>query len=518
MRVSRGSVLFVGITLAVPLYATSAASARPHAALSVPSYGSTWLADAGTNQLVEYAPNASGSAAPVATISGAGTGLAGPTGVGVDARGDVFAANATASTITEYAPGASGDATPIATIGGSKTGLDTPSSLTVSGTNVWVTDPADNLVEAFSAGSSGNILPAMTLSGATTKLDHPVQVSSVGSFNEIWVLNTPSTGAPSLDLYVGEGGDARPVSRIAGARTDLTGADAIQANVDDRVDVAIGATNTVAEFSVDFGGGNRRPELTLHGAATGLDQPDGLAIDAAGRLSVLSAGDHSVRTYAFRARGNTAPIRSLTGLAATASAATIIAGGPGPVTHVRVSVFNHGAHIRWHRPRLTGGGVLRYYVTAFPERPGVNLVVFALDGGTRATHKTLHHLRDGVRYDFEVEVQNLFGFNENLGFAAGTPYGRPGAPRAVATAPGSQHGSVDVVWTRPADNGGKPISGYRVEVSNGRFTRHSAYRSIAVGPKRRHVVVHGVADRHHTFIRVLARNAIGLGTPSKIVR
>jgi len=95
--------------------------------------------------VTEYAPGAAGNAAPIVTISGAGTGLSGPADVTLDPAGDLFVANANGS-VTEYAKGADGDVAPIAAISGAATGLETPQGRRVR----YVTTAAlvNELVEA----------------------------------------------------------------------------------------------------------------------------------------------------------------------------------------------------------------------------------------------------------------------------------------------------------------------------------------------------------------------------------
>ena len=73
--------------------------------LAIDSSGDLFVANVDGSSVTEYAPGASGNAAPKATISGASTGLSNPHGLGFDSSGRLFVANAgTRSPSTPPAP------------------------------------------------------------------------------------------------------------------------------------------------------------------------------------------------------------------------------------------------------------------------------------------------------------------------------------------------------------------------------------------------------------------------------
>jgi hypothetical protein len=75
-------------------------------------YASNFSAD----RITVFEPRARGNAAPVRTIEGGRTGLAGPRGLALDARGCLYVANRRAATVTVYAPAASGNVAPLRTL------------------------------------------------------------------------------------------------------------------------------------------------------------------------------------------------------------------------------------------------------------------------------------------------------------------------------------------------------------------------------------------------------------------
>lgn len=151
------------------------------AGLAVDAAGRLYVANpqasvAGGNSITIYAPDAAGDAAPVAVISGPGTGLAGPAGVALDAAGRIYVANRDGNSITAYAPDASGNASPVTTIFGPATGLDMPVAAGFDAAGrLYVANLAAG-VTIYAAGAAGDVAPIGVLGGPNTGLQSPVGV------------------------------------------------------------------------------------------------------------------------------------------------------------------------------------------------------------------------------------------------------------------------------------------------------------------------------------------------------
>ncbi|MBV9583121.1 MAG: hypothetical protein JO057_31425, partial [Chloroflexi bacterium] len=76
------------------------------------SRGRLYVVDATSNAITEYAPGATGNAAPVASIAGSVTGISDPIGLVLDAQNRPFVSNADDNSITAYTPEANGDVAP----------------------------------------------------------------------------------------------------------------------------------------------------------------------------------------------------------------------------------------------------------------------------------------------------------------------------------------------------------------------------------------------------------------------
>lgn len=508
---------------AVPFTASS-----PARATTVPAYGTIWTVDTAANSLVAYPPNASGTTAATATISGADTGLSAPSAVAVSAAGNVFAANTGNDSITEYAAGASGDAAPIATISGARTGLDGPSSLVLASGELWVTDPAANLVEAFTAGTRGDELPAETIAGPKTKLDHPIAVTVSNDVDEVSVLNAPTTGAASIASYPTETpGNVAPIAAItSGAGHVLDKPTALFSSGFGTVWVANSGSNSLAEYFLIPGAGISQSIQRISGADTKLDQPDSIAVDALGQFVVSNAGDHTVRTFAPSAHGDATPLRTLAGVGSdtgSPAAATVYGVAPGQPTGLKVTIHGTKAHLSWTAPSVTGGGVVGYVVLKASGALGQSLSEIGFFSGNLGgvyvdTHKTsiTQNIKPGHEYYFALAAVNAFGTSE---FSTPVRDGillPPGPPRKVVATTG--HGLVLVQWSPPKHTGGAKVRSYRIEYATcvpgaagckfrTKVAKASAHYQRLTGLKR--------GTTYH--LRVLAKNRQGLGKPSRVV-
>lgn len=109
-------------------------------------------------------------------ITGANTGLQGPTGLTLDLAGDLVVSNGNNGTLTVYRNAATADSNvqPIVTIGGGNTLLVVPGQVILNPANpaneIYVADSTADAVLTFTGinATGGNITPARTINGAVT--------------------------------------------------------------------------------------------------------------------------------------------------------------------------------------------------------------------------------------------------------------------------------------------------------------------------------------------------------------
>jgi sugar lactone lactonase YvrE len=113
-----------------------------------------------------------------------------------------------------------------------------------------------------------------------------------------------------------------PLATISGTITLLSNPNGVALDASGRIYVADYGSNTITIYAAYTGAalGNVAPLAKIVGAATGLLTPTGVSVDATGRIYVAnynSGGAGTVTLYAAytgAALGNVAPLASITGL------------------------------------------------------------------------------------------------------------------------------------------------------------------------------------------------------------
>jgi hemin uptake protein HemP len=160
----------------------------------------------GVASVAAYPAGSNGFVNPSAVIKGSHTKLGTPLAVAVDHNGKIYVANESPTKCTSnfcgptgpgsvcvYAPGSNGDVKPIATISGAATGLVYPFAITLdSNGNIYVLNvnalgfgcPAcdQHSILVFAAGSDGNVAPMATIAGPSAGLNFPrgIAIGPVG--------------------------------------------------------------------------------------------------------------------------------------------------------------------------------------------------------------------------------------------------------------------------------------------------------------------------------------------------
>jgi hypothetical protein len=111
-------------------------------------------------------------------------------------------------------------------------------------------------------------------------------------------------------------GDVAPVRTLAGAATGLNNTQGLAVDrVNDELVVVNAGNNSITVYP-RTADGNVAPLRTLIGASTGLNFPFGMALDLQNNeLVVANSSGHTVTVYARSADGDTAPLRTLAGAA-----------------------------------------------------------------------------------------------------------------------------------------------------------------------------------------------------------
>ena len=275
---------------------------------------------------------------PAYNIFGPKTGIAQPFGIAVDSLGGIYVTNSDANSIVVFQTGDNGNVTPTATIA-TPNDIFTPTSVALdsSGKIYVVNGSADrqvsNTVTIYAAGSNAAKAPVASIEWdyrGTDKaeISDPFAVA-IDKVGKIYVANQGGgyNFDGSITVYSpGSTGNVSPVAMIAGSKTgDNTGLNSPNG-------LALDAANklyVLNEFgSAGQGGhitiyppgasGNIAPEATIADASAGgqtqLNSPAGLALDSGGNIYVTNdGGSGSITIYAAGSKGDVAPKAVISG-------------------------------------------------------------------------------------------------------------------------------------------------------------------------------------------------------------
>ena len=163
--------------------------------------------------------------------------------------------------------------------------------------------------------------------------------------------------------------------------------------------------------------------------------------------------------------------------------------------------------LSWRVPN-DGGSVIKYYEYMIDDGPWISTK------GKSTTH-TVAGLTNGETYKFKVHAVNVIGPGPGSRPVKATPATVPGPPRNLTVAPGDQRATL--MWERPADNGGLPITSYEYVQKEGSGSFGSWISIDNSGPMETNetsYVVTGLKDGTVYSFKVRAVNAVGPGDAS----
>lgn len=254
----------------------------------------------------------------------------------------LYVADRTSNAVTVYLDAANGDVKPIFRIRGANTFLNLPSSLGFDGFRQLYVLNASSLA-VFAAGARGNAIPKYLISGGATMLSNP-QAVTVDPTGKTYVTNDASSGGYITAYAAGEDGDRAPVQEIIDD-VSLLFVPAGIALHGGLLYVADPGDQSINEYS-DQANGLTQPVAVING----LNSPDGIAVDAKGRIYVTDS--NSIVVYAASASGFAKPLRTIFG------SQTLMNGAAGLTVHnSEIAVANSGNNSVTVYPQTGNGNV-----------------------------------------------------------------------------------------------------------------------------------------------------------------
>jgi DNA-binding beta-propeller fold protein YncE len=235
----------------------------------------------------------------------------------------------------------------LAIIGSGGEGTAVPGSTSIA-SHLYVSGNGNDTLLAYSDANnvSGSTAASRTVTGGLTTLNAPRGIAVDMVRNQIYVANTGADAILVFNSTRSATGNIAPNRTITGAATTLSGPSALFFDVvNDRLYVANTAANTILMFNnASTANGNVVPSRTLVGTATTLNAPYGVFVDITrNKLYVINGGADSILGFnnAAMASGNTAPNRTISGVATTMSGPS---GGALDMLQDRLYVANTGSN------------------------------------------------------------------------------------------------------------------------------------------------------------------------------
>ena len=442
--------------------------------------------------------------------------LLSPSGVAVDPTGNVFVTSTDDSAVVEVPYGPNGY--------GSQEwsrfyDLYQPKGLAVDTAGDLFTDDSSNYVTELPATGSEFDLPI-------TGLNNPMGVA-VDDFGDVFVADSGNNRV--VELPHGPNGNTGYGTQVTLPFTGLNGPMGIA--VDGAGDVFVADYGSRRVVELPNGNTGYGTQVTL--PFTAPIAPTGVAVDGAGNLVVSDDAGQQVVELLRGPTGFTSEVTLATGLADPWAVAVDSAGDVFAVeTFVGQVVELPGAVVPYHlpgAPKIASAtpGDSSATVTFTPSQadlnrgnPPVSYTVTARAGagvtsgpGITATGTTspitVTGLTNGTNYTVTVDATNAAGTGPQSGHKVVTPATVPAAPANVAATngtPGSATtGTVDLTFTKPAGDGGRPVLDYTAVSSPGGITATGGASGIQVT---------GLTIGTSYTFTVYATNAVGNGPAS----
>jgi hypothetical protein len=225
--------------------------------------------------------------------------------------------------------------------------------------------------------------------------------------------------------------------------------------------------------------------------------------------SVLVTGLTNGQTYRFKVRGRNAFGNGE--WSENSNAVTPGAEAPGRPGLPTLAPGNGRVAASWAAPGNNGGSPITGYEVRVTDLEGLQV------GGLRPSPDrtlTVTGLTNGTEYFFEVRAINAQGAGPWTTPIGAVPATQPGAPQLVSVSP-RNHGAL-VAWEHPADDGGRAVTRFLVQVRTLSGQQVGALRSADRFANRLRVT--GLKNgRTYTF-RVRAENSMGASAWSNVMR
>jgi sugar lactone lactonase YvrE len=252
----------------------------------------------------------------------------------------LFITDDCSSAVTAYPAASNGDVSPLAPA--PITGLFGPRSVAFDKFgNIYVTNACHATITIYAKGTSGNTAPIASIGGSSTGLFAPIGIALDSSGNIYVTGFNVNTFNPSLFVYPPLGSSTgmlneAPTAVIGGSNTGLNSPEGIALDSSGHIYVTDfrGSVFVYPALGASTGLLNEAPAATISGSNTGLGQPAGIALDSSEKIYVADPFADSVFIYPA--------LGSSTGLLNEAPTATIAGSNTGLIQPFFIGLDSSG--------------------------------------------------------------------------------------------------------------------------------------------------------------------------------
>ena len=169
----------------------------------------------------------------------------------------------------------------------------------------------------------------------------------------------------------------------------------------------------------------------------------------------------TTRHYRVSAINSTGTGRASVVASATTVAVTVLGAPTGLVATAR---GQSQIQLVWTPPSDDGGSAITGYRMEVSEDGGANWTVLTANTGSAATAYSHTGLTPVSTRHYRVSAINTVGIGPASNVAHATTEASPPGPPTNLTATANGTSRIDLFWTAPADDGGVPVTGYRIQV------------------------------------------------------
>src|SRR3989441_687098 len=206
-----------------------------------------------------------------------------------------------------------------------------------------------------------------------------------------------------------------------------------------------------------------------------------------------------------------------TGSPSTTASAATLAVAPSPPTGLAASASSSSQiSLGWTAPADNGGSAITGYKIDRSTDGGLTWSTIVSNSGSTATTYSDTGLTRATTYTYRVSAINSAGTGFPSDTKSATTLSIAPSPPSGLSATAVSSSQISLTWTAPADNGGSPITGYKIE----RSTDGGSTWTTLVANTGSTAASYSDTGLSHTTTytyRVSAINSAGTGSPSTAV-